>query len=84
MPGRLETSAVMSINRSIFVDGLFAAHATHLIVGGGSDQKQLEMLWLGRSKTWILDILGNLILGEEEEDDVVSGHLDLNKPTPSC
>ena len=34
----------MSINRSIFVDGLFAAHATHLIVGGGSDQKQLEML----------------------------------------
>ena len=33
----------MSINRSIFVDGLFAAHETHLSVGGGSDQKQLEI-----------------------------------------
>ena len=33
----------MSINRSIIVDGLFAAHATHLIVVGGSDQKQVEI-----------------------------------------
>ena len=42
-PFCLETSAVMSINRSIIVDGLFAVQPTHLIVRGGSDQKQLEI-----------------------------------------
>ena len=72
----------MSINRSIIVDGLFAVHPTHLIVRGEAIRNSLR--FLGRSKTLNLDILRNLILGEQEEDDVVSGHLDLNKPTPSC
>ena len=38
-----ETSAAMSINPSIIIGRVFAAHATHLTDGEkGSDQKQLE------------------------------------------
>ena len=38
-----ETSAAMSINPSIILGRVFAAHATHLTDGEkGSDQKQLE------------------------------------------